>query len=181
MAARISAADRETAYLRMLRDHDAAIRRLAATYEREPARRQDLVQDIWLALWQALPSFRGDCSERTFVFRIAHNRAVSHIKHWRIRRTEPLSEIDPVDAAGDPERVTGDRERGERLQAAVRRLPLGLRQVTVLLLEGLSQRESAEVLGITENNVAVRLTRARAALTKDLNLQERHDVSHIRS
>jgi len=162
-------AEREAAYLRMVREHDAAIRRLSASYERDPGRRQDLLQDIWMALWQALPSFRGDCSERTFVFRIAHNRGVSHVKHWRMRHVEPIEGFDPVDArAGDPERHATDRQRRERLQQAVARLPLGLRQTTVLLLEGLSQREIAEVLGITENNVAVRMTRARAALARDL-------------
>ena len=85
-------------YVRMLSSTTAAIRRLSAGYERDPSRRQDLVQDIWLALWQALPSFRGDCAERTFVFRIAHNRAVSHIQHWRRRRTEPLPDDAPVAA-----------------------------------------------------------------------------------
>ena len=172
MTAARADAGREAVYLRMLREHDPPIRRLAASYEREPSRRQDLLQDIWLALWQALPSFRGDCSERTFVFRIAHNRVVSHIKHWRIRRTEPLADLDPVDAASaNPERTASDRERRERLQRAVSRLPLGLRQATVLMLEGLSQREISEVLGITENNVAVRLTRARAALARDIGVQ----------
>jgi RNA polymerase sigma-70 factor (ECF subfamily) len=161
--------DREARYLRLLREHDPAVRRLAASYEREPARCQDLIQDIWLALWQSLPSFRGDCSERTFVFRIAHNRAVSHIQHWRRRRTEPLDEAGPLEhAAADPERAATERQRRERLQAALHRLPLGLRQVIVLTLEGLSQREIGEVLGITGNNVAVRLTRARAALAREL-------------
>jgi RNA polymerase sigma-70 factor (ECF subfamily) len=164
-----AAAGREGVYLRMLREHDLAIRRLAASYERDPARRQDLVQDIWMAVWQALPSFRGDCSERTFLFRIGHNRGVSHIKHWRVRRTEPLMEIDPIDpGATDPEQIATDRERRARLLSAVLRLPLGLRQATVLMLEGMSQREIAEVLGITENNAAVRLSRARAAIAKDL-------------
>jgi RNA polymerase sigma-70 factor (ECF subfamily) len=167
----VSGSARESAYLRLLGSHEAAIRRLAASYERDAGRRQDLVQDIWLALWQALPAFRGDCSERTFVFRIAHNRAVSHIQHWRLRHTEPLPAVDPVDAsAADPERALSERERVERLQEAVRRLPLGLRQATVLMLEGLSQKEMADVLGITENNVAVRLTRARAALARDMKV-----------
>jgi RNA polymerase sigma-70 factor (ECF subfamily) len=160
-------AAREAQYLRLLEDHDAAIRRMAVGYEREPARRQDLVQDIWLALWQALPSFRGDCSERTFVFRIAHNRAVSHIQHWRRRATDPLPDEAPIADGGlDPERAASQRQRQERLQAAVRRLPLGLRQAVVLMLEGLSHAEIGDVLGITANNVAVRLTRARAALAE---------------
>lgn len=153
----------------MMRDHDGAIRRLAAGYEADFARRQDLVQDIWLALWQALPAFRGDASARTFVFRVAHNRAINHIRHWRMRHTETLDESAAIsDVSVDPELVLDTRQRRERLQAAVQRLPLGLRQVTVLMLEGLSHREIADVLGISEGNVAVRLTRARAALSRVL-------------
>jgi RNA polymerase sigma-70 factor (ECF subfamily) len=158
---------RETQYLRLVQDHERAIQRLAMTYEREPGRRQDLVQEIWLALWRALPSFRGDCSQRTFVFRIAHNRGVTHVQHWLRRKTEELDVDAPVvDERVDPEGDAIQRQRRERLRASVTRLPLGLRQVVVLALEGLSHREVGDVLGLTENNVAVRLTRARAALAQ---------------
>jgi RNA polymerase sigma-70 factor (ECF subfamily) len=151
----------------MLTEHDRAIRRLIASYERDSSRRQDLVQDIWLAVWQALPRFRDDCSERTFVFRIAHNRAVSHIDHWQRRRTDPLDDDAPVAATGpDPEHSLSQQQRRDRVQAAVLELPLGLRQVVVLTLEGLSNAEVADVVGISGNNVAVRMTRARAELTR---------------
>ena len=160
---------REARYLRLVSEHERAIRRLASSYERDVGRRQDLVQDIWLALWQALPGFRGDSSERTFVFRIAHNRGVSHIQHWRRRRTEALDAAEPVPhAAPDPEDALSARQRGEQLRLAVTRLPLGFRQVSVLVLEGLSYREIGEVLGISENNVAVRVARARVALAREL-------------
>ena len=158
---------RDDRCVRMLTEHDRAIRRLIASYERDPSRRQDLVQDIWLAVWQALPRFRDDCSERTFVFRIAHNRAVSHIDHWQRRRTDPLDDDAPVAATGpDPEHSLSQQQRRDRVLAAVRELPLGLRQVVVLTLEGLSNAEVADVVGISENNVAVRMTRARAELTR---------------
>jgi RNA polymerase sigma factor (sigma-70 family) len=161
------AENRDDRCIRMLTEHDRAIRRLIASYERDPWRRQDLVQDIWLAVWQALPRFRDDCSERTFVFRIAHNRAVSHIDHWQRRRTDPLDDDAPVAATGpDPEHSLSQQQRRDRVQAAVRELPLGLRQVVVLTLEGLSNAEVADVVGISENNVAVRMTRARAELTR---------------
>lgn len=160
---------REAQFLRIVGEHEPAIRRLAGSYEREPARRQDLVQEIWLALWQALPGFRGDCPERTFVLRIAHNRASTHVRHWTLRRTEALDESAPIPAAApDPEAATARLQQRERLLEAVRRLPLGLRQAIVLRLEGLSGREIADVLGITENSVGVRLTRARAALARQL-------------
>lgn len=159
--------EREARYLRLLEEHGQSIRRLAVGYERDPGRRQDLVQDIWLALWQSLPSFRGDCSERTFVFRIAHNRAVSHIQHWRRRTAEPLEDDAAVpDRAVDQETRLSQHQRQQQLQRAVQRLPLGMRQVVVLALEGMNHAEIGEVLGITENNVAVRLTRARSALMK---------------
>ena len=158
---------RDDRCVRLLKEHDRALRRLAMGYERDPARRQDLVQDIWLAVWQALARFRDDCSERTFVFRIAHNRAVSHIQHWQLRRTDPLNDDAPVaDKGPDPEHALSQQQRRERLQAAVQALPLGLRQVVVLTLEGLSNAEVADIVGITENNVAVRMTRARAELTR---------------
>jgi RNA polymerase sigma factor (sigma-70 family) len=142
------AESREDRCVRMLTEHDHAIRRLIDSYERDPSRRQDLVQDIWLAVWQALPRFRDQCSERTFDVRLAHNRAVTHIDHWQRRRTDPLDDDAPVAATGpDPEHSLSQQQRRDRVQAAVEELPLGLRQVVVLTLEGLSNAEVADVVG----------------------------------
>jgi RNA polymerase sigma factor (sigma-70 family) len=107
------------------------------------------------------------------VFRIAHNRAVGHVDHWQRRRTDSLDEDAPVAASQpDPEHALSAEQRREQLQAAVQELPIGLRQVVVLTLEGFNHSEVAEVVGITENNVAVRLTRARAALSRLLGARE---------
>lgn len=158
----------EERYDAILREHGPALRRVAAIYEADPARREDLFQDVCLALWQALPRFRGDCSERTFAFRIAHNRGLTH--GWKARgATADLEEAEEIpDTRRDPESDLCDRDRRERLRDAVRRLPPGARQVVALSLEGLSHREIGEVLGLTENNVAVRLTRARKLLREIL-------------
>ncbi|HWM91555.1 MAG TPA: sigma-70 family RNA polymerase sigma factor [Thermoanaerobaculia bacterium] len=162
----------EERYDRILREHGPALRRVAAIYEADPARREDLFQDVCLALWQALPRFRGDCSERTFAFRIAHNRGLSH--GWKARGTmipgtAALEEAEEIaDHRHDPESELYERDRRERLREAVRRLPPVARQVVALSLEGLSHREIGEVLGLTENNVAVRLTRARKLLRQIL-------------
>ena len=159
----------EERYDRLLREHGPALRRVAASYEADPARREDLFQDICLALWQALPRFRGECSERTFAFRIAHNRGLTH--GWRARGSaaadlEEAGEI--ADPRSDPESEAFEGERRARLRSAVLRLPLPARQVVVLSLEGLGNREIGEVLGLSENNVAVRLTRARKLLRQAL-------------
>jgi len=158
----------EDRYDRILRDHGSALRRVAAAYERDRARREDLFQEICLAIWRALPHFRGEASLRTFVFRIAHNRGLTH----RARRGPALRDLDQAAQVADPhpgpECAAQAVQRQERLRAAVLSLPLPGRQVMMLMLEGLTQKEIGEVLGISENLVAVRLTRARTALREGL-------------
>ena len=60
---------------RVAHAYRGALQRLAAAYERDPHEQEDLVQDILFALWRALPSFRGECSERTFVYRVRATNA----------------------------------------------------------------------------------------------------------
>lgn len=159
----------------LLDAHGAALGRVAASYTREPAERDDLLQEIAIAIWRALPQFRGECSERTFVFRIAHNRGMSHLARRRppLADVEVDSELAVADRAPDPEASLFAEERGRSLQHAIRRLPVQYRQVVVLALEGMSYGEIGEVIGATENNVGVRLTRARQMLRR---LLEPHHV-----
>jgi RNA polymerase sigma-70 factor (ECF subfamily) len=148
----------------LLAVHGGALTRLAGSYVGATPDRDDLVQDIIVAIWRALPRFRGECSERTFVFRIAHNRAIAYIT----RRTLPVQgtadEVDVVDGQPNPEETLSAEQEGRRLLDAVQRLPMNHRQVVTLMLEGLSYSEIADVLGISETNVGARLTRARQML-----------------
>jgi len=159
-----SSSDREGRLTAVLDAHGAALGRLAASYARSSGERDDLFQEIVVAIWKALPGFRGECSERTFVFRIAHNRGIAHLA----RRRPPVSgaeeELDVQSSAPDPEQALSRAQQGRRLLDAVQRLPLGHRQVVTLTLEGLGYADIAEVLGISESNVGARLTRARQML-----------------
>lgn len=156
---------------RVLATHAAALSRLAASYESRPALREELLQDIAFALWRALPTFRHEASEKTFVMRIATNRALSHIAARKGVRhlfgdaeKEAGTFLQVVDPGPRPEEEAANMQGAARLQAAVRGLPLPLRQVMVLALEGLDHDESARVLGISAGNVAVRLHRAKTQL-----------------
>jgi RNA polymerase sigma factor (sigma-70 family) len=146
------------------REFGPMIRRIALSYEVDGTLAEELVQDIWLALWRALPSFRGESALRTFVARIATNRAISHVRrNARHPRTMEMPEDLPA-CEPSPEHQAICKDQQERLVSAVRSLSLPLRQVTLLTLEGLTPREIADVLGITANAVAIRLSRAREAL-----------------
>lgn len=159
----------EREYAEILRQYGAGLSRLTSSYESDLHAREDLMQDIRLAIWLALPKFRGSSSIRTFVFRIAHNRALAHV--WRRRGAAPSEHLDELEIAakGDgPDGAAIGKLDSERLHAAIRSLPDPLKQVITLALEEISHREIAEILGTTENNVAVRLTRARGLLRQRL-------------
>ena len=142
--------------------------RVAASYSSNVTDRDDLFQDIVIAIWRALPSFRGECSVRTFVFRIAHNRGITHSGKRRTLATPLPDDHDVVDVAPTPEQTAVTAQEGQRLLSAVQRLAVGYRQVVTLSLEGLSYAEISEVLGISETNVGARLTRARQLLRQAL-------------
>lgn len=149
---------------RLLAANGPALLRLAASYTNTASDRDDLVQDIAIALWKALPKFRGDCSERTFLFRVAHNRAIDYLRQRRASTTS-LDDDTPVrDTRPNPEVGFAQEQQGERLRQAIHRLPLAYRQVITLMLEEMSYGEIAQVLGVTETNVGVRLNRARQLL-----------------
>jgi RNA polymerase sigma factor (sigma-70 family) len=148
---------------RVIREHGAVIARVARGYADNAHDADDLMQEIWTALWRALPGFRGEASERTFVLRVAHNRGISFAVARR--RFASLGEAAEI---SDPAPIAESRvisaERRDRLFDAIRRLPDTQREAVMLQLEGLSQREIAQLQGTSESNAGVRLTRARKAL-----------------
>jgi RNA polymerase sigma-70 factor (ECF subfamily) len=157
----------------VVRQHGPALWRVVASYAPAGAERDDLAQEVLLAVWQALPRFRGDSSPRSFVLRIAHNRCLSHA--WRRakrRRQDGGEPIDVVDPRPGADEQVAIQQRAERFLRHVRTLPLGQREVLVLALEGLPHAEIAAVVGITTANVAVRLGRAREALRRSLEREE---------
>jgi RNA polymerase sigma factor (sigma-70 family) len=162
------AAELERRLSALLAEHSAPLARLAASYVRDAGDRDDLLQDIAVAIWRALPRFRGECSERTFLFRIAHNRGIAYITRRRAPVVDADGELEIADARPNPEETLSTEQQGRRLLEAVQHLPVGHRQVVTLMLEGLSYGEIADVLGMTETNVGARLTRARQMLRRML-------------
>jgi RNA polymerase sigma factor (sigma-70 family) len=148
----------------LLDQHGQSLLRLAGAYTNTVSDREDLFQDIALSIWQALPKFRGESSERTFIYRIAHNRAIAHLVRRPYRQTESMEEQVVHDHRPDPEQQLAREQQRDQLMIAIRRLPADYRRVIVLALEGLNHNEVAEVLGLSSNNVAVRVNRAKQML-----------------
>jgi len=140
--------------------------RIVSSYEADPALQQELLQDVSLAIWQALPKFRGTGSLKGYVARVAQNRCITHVsKAVRQPRSAALDDNMAEDTEGLEESINRKQMRMQLLDG-VRELPLNLRQVTTLALEGFSHREIGEALGISENNAMVRFSRAKTMLKK---------------
>lgn len=148
----------------------AAIERLARSYELDDHKRQDLLQNIHLNLWRSFERFNGECSLRTWVYRVAHNVAATHVIDERRRRSGPLVGLEEL-AARDVG-IEPDADRGmllSRLMALIQRLRPLDRELVVLYLEGLSGTEIGEVVGISAGNVSTRINRVKKLLSHYAN------------
>ena len=154
--------------------HADALWRLGRGYERDPDRRRDLHQEILVAIWRALPSFEGRCSVRTFVLRVAHNTACSHVARATRRRAEEGTSLEALEAASPdrrPDEAADDHQTLERLAALVRTLVPMDRQLLLLHLEGLDPAAIAEVTGLSTTNVTTKVSRIKALLVKRFGLE----------
>ena len=123
-----------------------------------------------MSLWTALPRFRGDSSERTWVYRVAHNTAISFVASHRRRerREQTVGDMPEFTSHGNPEGDAIDQERRAHLWTTVQQLPITDRQIVILYLEGLTAAEIETVTGMSAGAVATRLTRVRKKLAAEV-------------
>ena len=156
-------------FSQLFETYQSALRRLVGAYVHNAADRDDLLQEIAVGIWQSLPGFRGDSSERTWIYRIAHNIAIRSTSRNRARNArEALLAADDEAPSGDASAVDAlvANERRQALLSGIRELPVLDRQVVTLHLEGLSAAEIEEVTGVSQGAVATRLTRIRQKLAE---------------
>jgi RNA polymerase sigma-70 factor (ECF subfamily) len=164
-----SGAGQDALFERIAAEYSAPMARLARAHEVDASLQQDLLQEIHLALWRSLPAFAGRCSLRTWVYRVAHNVAATHLLRQKRQRLENLSTLDELVLEADaPEAAAAiDEQRTlEKLTGLIRRLKPVDRQLIVLHLEGLAADEIAEVAGLSVANVHTKLHRIRELLAK---------------
>ena len=142
--------------------------KVAATFEADPIIQQDLLQEILLAIWQALATFKAQSSLHTFIYRVAYNQALNHVaKQSRKNNFAELSAelSESVECKkSDIESHVSTIKSVENLISKIRLLPVKQRQLVTLSLEGVSYQDMAEISGLSASNVGVQLTRAKTKL-----------------
>ena len=163
-------------YEETARSFGAALERLARSYEADADHRSDLLQDIYLALWRSFRLFEGQCSLRTWVYRVAHNVAASHVIRHRRANARPLTTLDEIESLADgtdAEETQGRRQMIDRLNGMIRQLQPIEREVILLYLEGVDAASIGEVTGISPGNVATKIHRIKKILATRFRQGER--------
>jgi RNA polymerase sigma-70 factor, ECF subfamily len=158
-------------------DAHAAVLHHVANGFAEGVDRHDLMQEVLLAVWRAIPAFRGGAQEGTFIYRVAHNAALTWKRTQKNYRRR-IDEFELLQTAATTGLVLADdnsrdREALKHIYAAIRELPPLDRSIILLHLDGLSYAQMAEIHGMTEGNVGVRLNRSKQKLTTALE-----NISH---
>ena len=160
----------EKKFIKLINEHQGLIHKVCIMYESDCDVRNDLFQEIVLQLWKSFNSFRGDSKITTWMYRIALNTAISgYRKQTRNVKTEDLHEIHFN--ISEPYSSEDGEENVKRLQWAIRQLSDIERAMVMMALEEISYDEIAETIGITQNNVRVRMNRIREKLRRIMSAQ----------
>jgi len=160
-----------TDFSQVLREHAALLGRVAATYEANFHKRQELLQEITLAVWQALDKFKGDSSIKTYVLRVAHNKAITHVAyHAKQPRNDSYCEMESPEPSHKPSAVEqiDQQQKFQMMLGQIRQMPIQTMQVVTMSMEGLSYDEIADACGISSSNAGVVLNRARKVLMESM-------------
>ncbi len=155
-----------------LAEHGSSVMKVARAYTLTSEECQDLAQEILLEAWRSLPRFEGKARAATWFYRVALHTAMKWQRKDipRRRRQLPLLEVQVLATEGaSAAEGAQHRETVEQLYQAIHQLPKTDAALVLLYLDDLSYPEMAEVLGISESNVGVKLNRAKKALSELMN------------
>ena len=157
-------------FLKLLEANQDILHKISHAYGEREEDRQDLKQDMLCQLWKSYPSFRGEAKFTTWMYRLCLNTALVYVRQKRRARTTTRLE-DCHQKLAAPRREPGSEDEVKRLYQAIQGLRRFDRALILLYLERMAYREIADITGISEGNVSVRLVRIKRKL-KELMQEE---------
>jgi len=162
------AASQDDLYRDAAAKYGSALERLARAYEADPEKRSDLIQEIHFQLWRSFQRFDARCSLRTWVYRVAHYVAASHVLRER-RIFSNLVSLEELEMLADKDHgqfAADQRINLERLSMLIQQLKPLDRQVIISYLEGIDSAAIGEITGLSSGNVAMRIHRIKNILAR---------------
>lgn len=161
------AATLERDFMALLARENANISRICFSYAGSVADFDDLRQDALINIWRGMKSFRGQSSERTWVYRVTINSCLSTIRKQSRHRHESLEKLYGLIETDEPE-----REAIEQMHRAIAVLGLEDKAIIMMWLDEMSYDDIAEAMGMNRNTVATRLRRIKEKIAKQYQKEE---------
>ncbi len=155
----------------LLQQHQKIVYKVVNTYCWHADDRADLAQEIAIQLWRAFPKYDGNRKFSTWMYRIALNVAISSVRQKKNSLTFDVSLDESHHTIGADATENKDEERIRCLQDFIARLDTLNRALMLLHLEDHSYKEIAEIVGISETNVATKVSRLKQRIRDDINTQ----------
>jgi RNA polymerase sigma factor (sigma-70 family) len=153
----------EKEFLKLMEENQRIVHKISRLYRDSAEDRRDLFQEIVFQLWKAYPSFRGEAKVSSWMYRIALNTALATFRKNNVK----ISYRDTLpDLADDSGEVSGQEEQ---MYKALKKLSESERAIIALFLEDYSYQEIAQITGITENYVGVKISRIKEKLKTIIN------------
>ncbi len=161
---------REMLFKEWLNEHKGLVFRVVRAYcGGRGDDQEDLFQEILLQLWISIPRFNGEAKESTWIYRVALNTALVWKRKEKKRRRDrkKLFEFsNPTDSSDTADQAISQQQVIDQVYGAISRLPKVDRSLMLLYLDGVSYRQMAEIIGISESNVGVKLNRCKKQLAQ---------------
>ncbi len=157
----------EAVFLEQVQANQGIILKLVGLYANSVEERKDLYQEILFQAWKGFSTFRGDSKFSTWLYRISLNTILtSQRKAGRVEYRETIEETSLAD-----EHDSLKHENSRVLRSAIRQLPETERAIITLHLDGYTNPEIADIMGISANNATVKLHRIKNQLINQLQPQ----------
>ncbi|WP_461633977.1 RNA polymerase sigma factor [Labilibaculum euxinus] len=169
----IDKVNKEERFNKILAENSDRIRRICNYYNSNSENQKDMYQEVLVNIWKSLDNFRGDSMVSTWVYRVAVNTSLSFTgKNFRQMKLMVSSDSQNLNSIIDDESLL-EKHREEamlnRLQNELNQLSVIDKALISLMLEGLSMKEIADVIGIKESNVKVKIHRIKEQLKSKLS------------
>lgn len=162
--------EQETIFINALEENQEKLFRICSIYSENHEDAKDLFQEVLVHVWRSMASFKGNSSRNTWMFRIALNVCL-RFKTKHTKNQNRFIRLDSMTIAnfGSEERNGGENEKLISLRKCVKKLNEGDKAIIALYLEELAYKEISSILGLSENNIAVKVKRIKSKLLNCIN------------
>ncbi|WP_435578066.1 RNA polymerase sigma factor [Gilvibacter sp.] len=146
----------------LIKKHEGILFKLSNAYADRQEERQDLYQEMVYQLWKSFDSYKGNSSWSTWMYRVALNTAIRHLKLYK-RKPDKQQLLPELHRIMEEQDALMD-ERTQFLYAQIRKLKEVNRAIVLLYLDGKSYEEIGQITGFSPSNIGTRLNRIKAQM-----------------